>query len=317
MRRRGLNLRKWFLRVILPGLRLLPGRAASLCVARIGQVEYDWLKTLRLRYDRAVERSGHHLGCRWHVPAIARDLAGNHIRWRTRDLLLDGLSDQHVAPLFNVLGRAILDEALARKQGVILLGNHFGANLMPAHWLLREQYPLRLYMERPRHVSRYLNQKFETDGPMGQRELFISRKSDPAEAARSILRAARVLKSGMLVKLACDVRWTGAHTASATFLGRTYSFSTTWITLASMTQAPVVPVFCRMAEDGSYELEFLDAFQIPSNVGRGDDLAPWVRTSLDVIAERVRNDPTNSNDYFFWADDAEAAELAGAPSIAR
>lgn len=309
MRRRGLNLRKGLLKIILPALRALPPKSASRVLAGIGRLEYSMLKGLRVRYDGAITRHAHHLNCRWDVPAVARELAGNHIRWRTRDLLLDGLPDGLVEPLFRVEGREHLDAALAPGKGVILLGNHFGAHLMPAHWMVRQGYPLRLYMERPRHISRFLTRQFDSDGPLGQRKLFISRKANPAEAAGSILRVARVLKAGMVVNLACDVRWPGPHAIRAKFLGGTHEFSATWITLASLTAAPVVPVFCRMDAEGAYHLEFLPAFQIPPDANTSGNAPDHLQTCLEVIESRIRLDPANSNEYFFWGEDA------GHPSI--
>ena len=91
----------------------------------------------------------------------------------------------------------------------------------PAHWLFRENYPVRFYMERPRHISRYMSRHFQTDGPLGQDKLFISRQGVPADSASSILRAARAIKAGLLLYLAGDVRWTGKLTETAQFLGRT------------------------------------------------------------------------------------------------
>jgi hypothetical protein len=313
MQRRGLNIRKGLLRSILPVLRFLPPRFASRIVAGIGQTEYALLPKLRLRFDAAVERSGHHFGCRWDVGTVGRELAGNQIRWRTRDLLLDGLTDRRVAPLFFVKGREALDAALGLGRGVILLGNHFGAHLMPAHWLVREGYPLRLFMERPRHVSKFLERQFQSDGPLGQSKLFISRKADPSEAAGAILRASRVLNAGMIVNLACDVRWSGTHTAPAKFLGQTYTFSATWVTLAALTGAPVVPVFCRMDQDGSYHLEFLPHDHVLPDTPRTGQVERWVQASLETIEERVRRDPANSNEYFFWA---EANDLTGGGAAA-
>jgi KDO2-lipid IV(A) lauroyltransferase len=307
MRRRGLNIRKGLLRTIMPALRLLPPRAATRLVAAIGRVEYALLPGLRGHYDRAVARAGDDLGGRWDVAAVGRALAGNQIRWRARDLLLDGLDDRRVAPLFDVVGRDALDAALAEGRGVILLGNHFGAHLMPAHWLVRQGYPLRLFMERPRHVSRFLTRSFETDGPLGQRKLFISRRATPAEAAGSILRAARILKAGLIVNLAGDVRWAGPHTTPAVFLGRPYTFSSTWVALAAMSGAPVVPVFCRMEPSGAYRLEFLPPYHVPTGAAESPRACRWVQQALDVIADHVRRDPTNSNDYFFWPDSAANA----------
>ena len=307
MRRRWLNIRKALLRAILPALRALPHRSASRIVAGIGRLEYSLVRRLRVRYDEAVGRGGHHLGCAWDVAAVGRELAGNQIRWRTRDLLLDGLPDERVAPLFHVSGREHLDAAMAGKRGVILLGNHFGAHLMPAHWLARNGYPLRLFMERPRHVSRFLTRQFDSEGPLGQRKLFISRKADPASAAGSILRAARILKAGMVINIAGDVRWPGPHSAPARFLGKTYNFSATWVALAALTGAPVVPVFCRINPDGTYHLEFLPAFSVPGDTPACGQTPRWVQGCLDAIEERVRLDPANSNDYFFWSEVGEPA----------
>lgn len=311
MERRGLNVRKVLLGTVLPLLRRLPPRVASNMVAGIGRTEYAMLKGLRHRVDQAVIHGSHHFGREWNIQEIGRELAGNQIRWRTRDRLLDGLSDDRVAPLFSVTGRERLDAAIAEKKGVVLLCNHFGSHMMPAHWLMREGYSLRLFMERPRHISKFLSRQFDSDGPMGQRKLFISRKATPTEAAGSILRASRVLNAGMVLMIAGDVRWQGAHTTYATFLGRRYSFSNTWVKLATMTEAPIVPVFCRIRDDGAYNLEFHEAYRLPRGMPQTEQVEGWVQTFLQSIEVEVERHPANSNEYFFWGD---AAEAEGAPA---
>ncbi len=302
MERRGLNLRKGLLGIVLPLLRRLPPRLASELVAGIGRTEYARLKGVRHRVDAAVLQASHHFGQTWDIPTVGRELAGNQIRWRTRDRLLDGLADEHVAPLFTVVGRERLDAALAGGRGVILLCNHFGSHMMPAHWLMRERFPLRLYMERPRHISKYLAQQFDTDGPTGQRKLFISRKATPAEGASSVMRAARVLKSGMVLMIAGDVRWSGPQTAPAVFLGRRYTFSNTWVKLAALSAAPIVPVFCRIADDGAYHLEFRESYVIPGNQAGPDEAAGWVQSFLKTVEAEVEQFPENSGEYFFWTE---------------
>lgn len=309
MQRRWLKIRKALLRLILPAVRALPPRTASRFVAGIGRAEYAMGRTLRLRFDRAVRRGADHFGVRWDVPEVGRELAGNQIRWRTRDQLLDGLADADVAALFEVEGLEHLTNAQAEGKGVILLGNHFGAHLMPAHWLVRQGYALRLFMERPNHISRFMKDQFETEGPLGQKRLFISRKADPTEAAGSILRAGRVLKAGMVMLIAGDVRWEGQNTEEASFLGSSYRFSSTWATLSAMTGAPVIPVFCHMLRDGSHRLEFLPGFHVPGEAVRSKQLGEYVQTGLDQVEERVRLSPENSNEYFFW-DDPDDADVA-------
>ncbi len=221
MERRGLNIRKGFLRLWLPMIRALPLPVASRFVSGIGRMEYRFSHKIRGEFRQAVQRGQSVLGCRWDVPGVSRELAGNHVLWRTRDLLLDGVSDDRARAMFTVEGRENLDSAFAGRRGCIVLASHFGAHLLPAHWLFREGFPVRFYMERPRHISRFLSRHFETEGPLGQEKLFISRQGVPADSASSILRAARTLKAGMLLYLAGDVRWTGQLTETAPFLGAT------------------------------------------------------------------------------------------------
>jgi phosphatidylinositol dimannoside acyltransferase len=278
----------------------MPLTSASRFVSGIGRMEYRICAGLRRRFQLAVARGQAALRCEWDLPSVSQELAGNHILWRTRDLLLDGVSDERARAMFVVSGREHLDAAIARGRGCIVLASHFGAHMLPAHWLFREGYPLRFYMERPRHVSRFMLQHFKTEGPLGQDKLFISRQGVPADSASSILRAARALKAGMLLYLAGDVRWTGKLTEPASFLGQTMRFSTTWVTLAAMTGAPVVMVFCRMERDGRYHQEFLPAFEVTRDGAEGKNTAHWVRRFIDVLEDQVRRFPTNSNEYFFW-----------------
>ncbi len=302
MERRGLNIRKSFLRAVLPMIRALPLPVASRFVSGIGRMEYRWSKSLRNSFNDAVCQGGSVLECQWDVPSVSRELAGNHVLWRTRDLLLDGVPDQRVRDMFTVVGRENLDAAVKLGRGCIVLANHFGAHLLPAHWLFREAFPVRFYMERPRHISRYMARHFDTDGPLGQDKLFISRQGVPADSASSILRAARTIKAGMLLYLAGDVRWTGQLTESARFLGRTMRFSTTWVVLAAMTDAPVVMVFCRMEPDGRYHMEFRPAFHVSKDTIERRDQARWVEHFIESLEQQVRRYPSNSNDYFFWEE---------------
>jgi phosphatidylinositol dimannoside acyltransferase len=302
MERRGLNIRKSFLRAFMPIFRALPLPVASRFVSGIGRMEYRWSKSLRTSFRSAVSSGRSMLACDWDVPSVSRELAGNHVLWRTRDLLLDGVPDNRARDMFTVTGRENLDTAVALGRGCIVLASHFGAHLLPAHWLFRENFPVRFYMERPRHISRYMARHFETRGPLGQDKLFISRQGVPADSASSILRAARAIKAGMLLYVAGDVRWTGQLTESARFLGRTMRFSTTWVALAAMTEAPVVIVFCRMEPDGRYHIEFREAFQIPKDVAARGEVGRWVQHFMDTLEEQVRRFPANSNDYFFWEE---------------
>jgi lauroyl/myristoyl acyltransferase len=308
MERRGLNIRKGLLGIVLPVLRRLPLPLASRLVAGIGRIEYALFPELRTAFDAAIVRGGARLGCTWEVEEVGRRLCGNQVRFRTRDRLLDGVSDRRIATLFQIDGRDRLDAALAQGKGVILLSSHFGGHLLPAHWLFRQGYPVRFFMERPRHISRYLSRQFATDGPLGQSKLFISRsKGDPAGSASSILRASKILNAGMIIYLAGDVRWTGPNTQVARFMGQHYHFSATWVLLAALTGAPVVPVFCPMLADGTYQIDFRPPLSIPKDAPRNGQVLPWVQSYLETLEDEVRLHPDNSNEYFFWSESDEFA----------
>ncbi len=285
----------------------MPLTTASGILAGIGKLEYKLHGPLRRAFTEAVEHGCSALGCGWDVPRTSRELAGHHVLWRTRDLLLDGVSDRRASEMFHVVGREHLDEAVSEGRGCLVLTGHFGAHMLPAHWLFRQDYPLRLYMERPRSISRFMSRRFNGEGPHSQDKLFISRKGDSTEGASSILRASRVLKAGMLLYMAGDVRWSGKLTEPARFLGRTMRFSSTWVVLASMTAAPVVPVTCHVGEDRRFHLEFRPAFQIPRDVEAAGQVGEWVQRFLELVEEQVRLHPSNSNDYLFWREDEQVA----------
>jgi KDO2-lipid IV(A) lauroyltransferase len=307
MERRGLNIRKGFLKRMLPFIRWMPLTTVSGVLSGFGKLEYRLHKPLRAAFQEAVRKANDTLSCDWDVPSISRELAGNQILWRTRDLLLDGMSDEKANQMFAVTGREHLDAAIAEGKGCMVLTSHFGAHMLPAHWLYRRNYPLRLYMERPRNVSRFMSQRFTSEGPISQDKLFISRKGESTDAAGSILRAARALKAGMLLFLAGDVRWSGQMTEQAHFLGRDMRFSTTWLILASMTRSPVVVVYCRIGPDRRYHIEFRPPFHIPSDVQRDGQMAYWVQHFVSLLEEQIRLYPTNSNDYLFWTEDGGLA----------
>lgn len=310
MRRRGLNIRKSLLGLILPALRRLPPRLATRAMARIGRAEYDLLPGVRHRVDAAVLRGETYFGGHWDRAETGRALLGNHILWRTRDRLLDGLDASGIGPLFRVEGRDRLDEAVSRGRGVVLLGNHFGSHMMPSHWLAHQGYELRLFMERPRHISKFLSRRFEADG---QRGLFLSRSATPAESAGAVLRAAKALRAGAVMLVAGDVRTAGPNSVPARFLGGDFRFSSTWALLASLAGAPAVPSFGRVEPDGTHVVEFLDPIDVGPEARRPEGAASYVQRALDAVEERVRRHPAHSNDYFFWADEPAAAPPSARP----
>ena len=75
MERRGLNIRKGFLKFCLPIIRGLPLPVASRFISGIGRMEYRVSHRLRATFQEAVGRGRSMLGCQWDVPAISRGRA--------------------------------------------------------------------------------------------------------------------------------------------------------------------------------------------------------------------------------------------------
>jgi lauroyl/myristoyl acyltransferase len=301
------SIRKKLICWCLPALRQLPPPMASRMVASLGELEL-WINPPRRRhYAKAVRLNAERLGWRCDTSPIARHLAGNTLRWHVRDYLLDRLPDDAIARTLTVEGRQHLDDALKTGRGIVLLFNHFGPFLIPAHWLVREGYPLRWFTERPRHISRTVEATFATDGPLGQEGLFLSRKLTPAQGGSVLRRAVRILKSGMIVQAAGDVRWSGARCVSARFLDRTYQFTANWVALAARSGAPVLPVYAFMNQDGTYRVEFLPAESIEPDAVEPERAADWVQRNVSRLETYVTQFPDNSGDYLFWSDPSAVA----------
>lgn len=300
MTRRSDSFRARLVACLLPALQALPARRANRLLDALGASGLALNRGRRERIGGLVSRAAQTLGCRWPTRSTTLGWAGNTLRWHARDLLLDRLSTGECDGLIEVEGREHLDAALAAKRGVVLLFNHFGPFLIHTHWMVRHGYSLRWFTERPRRISARVAETFETTGPLGQSELFLSRRMTPSEGASAVRRAIQMLRSGMIVQAAGDVRWQGARCATGRFLGREHRFTTTWISLAARSGALVVPTAARMNHDGSYRVTFQPALAISEASVEPANARALVQQNLDRVEGLIRDDPTNCGDYLYW-----------------
>ena len=148
-----------------------------------------------------------------------------------------------------------LRATLAEGRGAILVGSHLGAHIAGVHWLFRRGVPLRLLVQRPRHVSRELNRRFDAGGPHPQAEMFLRRDLSPAVAVERVFRARAALRDGLAIYLNGDIPWTGPNTCPGMLLGRPQRLLAIWTELAVLTGAPVFLVFCTHLPGGRFALE--------------------------------------------------------------
>ncbi len=284
-----------FYELLLPALRALGPRPGDAVLGYIG-----WLAiSLRPRSKRLIHSSLRHtsvaLDADWSIEATWPALAANTARFLARDYPLDGQTDEDVLARFDVHGYERLQTALADGRGAILVGSHLGAHIAGVHWLFRRGIPLRLLVQRPRHVSRTLDRHFDAGGPHPQAELFLRRDLSRAVAVERIFRARSALRDGLAIYLNGDIPWTGPNTCAGSLLGYPQHLLAIWTELAVLTGAPVFLVFCTHQPGGRFALEM-------EAIGRlrpGEEEAA-VADYLKQLEARIATCPADAVAHLLW-----------------
>ena len=312
--RRALSWKSWFYRVVVPGLRRLGPARTDAALGWLGRAVVACRPGLRREIARSVARTRATLGATWDEPRTRRALAEHLGRIAARDLPLDGLADPAVLARFEVTGRDHLAEALALGRGAIVVGSHLGAHLPALGWLDRQGVPLRLLVQRPRHVSAGLHRVFDREGPHPQAEFSLRRAMTPAEGAARVLRARAALRAGMMVYLGGDILWPGPNCRPGRLLGCDRTFLAVWADLAALAEAPVVFLFAAHEPGGRYALT-LDPPRIVAP--GGEDAA--VAAFLGRLEAEIRLHPADAAAYLLWpCFGPPAASIAAAnPRIGR
>ena len=243
----------------------------------------------------ALRRAAAALDADWPLDATWPALAANTARFLARDYPLDRQSDEVVLARFDVRGYARLQAALDDGRGAILVGCHLGAHIAGVHWLYRRGAPLRLLVQRPRHVSRELNRRFDVGGRHPQSEFFLRRDLTPAGAVERLLRARAALRDGLAIYMNGDIPWTGPNTCPGRLLGRSQRLLAIWTELAVLTHAPVFLVFCTHAPGGRFALDIE-----PLGWLRAGEETIAVADYLKQLEGRIANAPTDAVAHLVW-----------------
>jgi lauroyl/myristoyl acyltransferase len=297
--RHALSWKPWFYKALLPALgRLGPSRADA-SLAAIGRTLLAVNPLRRHELDRQIARADGLLSAGWDRAAVRREVAAGILRTLARDYPLEGPWDEGQRARFQVDGLAPLSEALAGGRGLILLGSHLGAHLAGLHWMARSGLPLRLLVQRPRHVSPTLQGWFDAQSspgtPLPQSDFFLRRHLDPGQAVRRVLLARDALRAGHLVYINGDVPWPIPSARPARFLGAVRPFLTLWADLAALTGTPVVPLFCTHQPEGRYHL----AFDPPRAVAPGSQ-AGHLAAYLARLESQIAAHPGDAVPYLTW-----------------
>jgi lauroyl/myristoyl acyltransferase len=212
-----------------------------------------------------------------------------------RDYPLDRLPVEDVLSRFEVRGYERLRATLANGRGAILVGSHLGAHIAGVHWLFRRGVAFRLLVQRPRHVSRELNRRFDQAGAHPQAEMFLRRDLSPAVAVERVFRARAALRDGLAIYLNGDIPWSGPNTCAGGLLGVRQRFLAIWTELAVLTNAPVFLVFCTHLKRGRFALDIEAIGHLRSGE---EELA--VADYLKQLEARIAASPADAIAHLEW-----------------
>ncbi|WP_068420311.1 lysophospholipid acyltransferase family protein [Planctomyces sp. SH-PL62] len=295
----------YFYELLLPSLGALAPARADAIVRAMGRASTIFRPGRRALLKAAMARAGSLTGREADWTALAESAA----RFTARDYPLDGVDDSEALARFDVVGFEAVREALDQSRGAILVGSHFGAHIAGMHWLFRRGLPVRALVQRPKHVSRVLNRRFDADDvPYPQIEFFLKRDLTTAAAVERMMQARSALRDGMAIYLNGDIVWEGSNTRTCRLLGRDHEFLAVWAELACLTRAPVFFAFCRHLRGGRFGLEFkaLDLAE------RHPELA--LAAYLAEVEAQVAADPSEAVAYLTWPCYTDAPEAAATAS---
>lgn len=304
-----------FYQGFLPALRWLGPSRADAILATLARASTRLWPPRRKRLASALKlaRMGlAHLGPDWDDNALAPELAAGSLRFLARDYLLASNDDREALALFDVQGEDALAEALKQGRGVVLVGSHFGGHIAAFHWLYRKKFPVRLMVQRPRHVCWALSRFFDRDEPRPQSGFFLSRSLDASSCVARVLNARAALREGGAVYLPGDIPWNGPNTRPGRLLGKTHRFLSVWADLAAITGAPVFHVVCAHRENGRFSLKIEPA----GTVARGGQ-ATAVERYLTHLEAAIAADPTDAVAHLLWPCFRPAAIENGEAKKAR
>ena len=273
-----------------------PQRADAV-LGNFGRLAVSLWPPLRHRFVRILTRTREILNVELSPETLAPDLASGLLRFLARDYLLNTRDDSLALDLFDVEGADSLEEALAEGRGVVLVGSHLGGHIAAFHWLYRSGLPIRLMVQRPRHVASSLNALFDRDDPGAdpQSAFFLRRGLNRVDSIKRFLSARAALRAGKAVYLAGDVPWTGPNTRTGRFLGQTRRLLSVWVDLAVLTRAPVFFVFCTHGAGGRHLLRFESIGKVASG---GEDRA--VVRYLNRLEVAIASHPADAAAHLLW-----------------
>lgn len=295
---RVLRWKSWFYEGLIPKLARDYGPVgAGLRLESISSVLNRYWMPRRSEIQKAVRSVTSTVDTQWNHKEVENGLARQLLRYLARDFVLHGATHDQLNKAFTVTGFEHIEQARDRGRGLILLGSHLGGHVAGVHWLIRQGIDLRMLVQRPKHVSPYLNQWFDLDHRVcTQNELFLRRGLSATDAAKRMTDARRLIQNGVAVYLNCDIAWTGPNTNVYKILGQEVRFQSIWADLAMILQCPVIQVSCRQIKSGEFHLNFSE----PLTCGRTTNRDALFLEAMNRLEREIMEYPDDAIAHLLW-----------------
>ena len=272
----------------LPLLGMLGPKRADTLLSLLGRLLVDFSPARRRKLSAALDRIQA-------TPDLANALGAGELRFLSRDYLLEGRSRAESLELFDVEGEDELIKALNERKGVVLVGSHLGAHISAFHWFFDRAIPIKLMVQKPKHISRRLERFFRASDADPQSNYFLNRALAGTDCVKRLLHARNALKSGKAIYLAGDIPWQGGNTRTGLLLGRPFKFLSVWADLAVNTQSPIFLVFCSHGEGGRFSLK-IEPF---GRVAPGSEPTA-IKRYLERLDSAIRANPADAVAHLLW-----------------
>lgn len=296
--REALRWKTWFYKGLLPVLARRGAVQAGQDLERAGTLMHGWWRPRRKQLLKVVPQEVLHADPGRTPEDVIQGISAQMFRYMARDCIFGQTKPDEWNDIFEVEGFEAVEETAGRGQGAIFLGSHLGGHLAALHWMIAHGVSLRMLVQRPKNVSTGLDAWFDQDHPIcDQRNLFLRRDLNPAEAARRTVEVRRLIRSGISVYTNCDICWSGPNTDSCRFLGQDVRFQSIWIDLAVVLGCPVIGVECRQLGGGRFRL----TFRKPESIGSRDVRQDVFERTIFRLERSILDYPDDAVAHLTWS----------------
>ena len=255
-----------------------------------GTIEWCVDYKRRRRFDKAVVRVLDHAPSRKERRRLGREF---FIRTRCDKLfylIVDRIPRDQAASLLSIPNRGLIDEALARGNGLYLAMSHHGSHHVLAMLLALNGYrPAAVRDRNEGALRRYVQRRFDLHYPDFHRMRVLFADSFPRDVFRC-------LKEGYVLGSAMDVnrvRHESQKTEEVTIFGERRKFLSGPLRIARRCKAGVLQAFVFSEPNFRYRLELVDGLiDYEADTDESSAISTAMQSYAATVERYVRRDPT-------------------------